>query len=232
MAERVKTELPDPDPVVLGLARGGVPVAFEVARALPAQLDVFLVRKLGYPGQEELAVGAIASGGGQVLNQDLLRVLPIPPQTLAAIADRERAILNARELLYRGDRSPVPIEGRTVLLIDDGLATGASMMAAALAVRPLSPRSVTVAVPVAAQEACADLRRYADRVICLATPEPFSAVGLWYEDFSQITDDEVTTLLRNADGAWNARRPRQPSPYAPKSPPDASNFTKEKEENG
>ena len=187
------------DVVVLALPRGGVPIGYEVARALGAPLDVFLVRKLGVPGHEELAMGAIASGHVVVVNEPVVRALGIPPAVIDRVAAREDLELERREKEYRGEHPPVPVAGRTVILVDDGLATGSTMRAAAQAVRQLGPSRVVVAVPVAAPETCDEFRNEVDEVICLFTPEPFHAVGLWYEDFSQISDEEVWELL---DRAW------------------------------
>ena len=186
------------DVVVLGLPRGGIPVAYEVARALEAPLDVFVVRKLGLPGQEELAVGAIASGGVRVVNEKLLKHRRVPAGVLDKIAAREERELVRREGVYRGGRTPVPITGRIAILVDDGLATGASMRAAAAALRRLGPARIIVAVPVGAAETCAELAALADQVVCAETPEPFWAVGNWYDDFSQTTDEEVSELLERA----------------------------------
>ena len=183
------------DVIVLGLPRGGIPVAFEVARALPAPLDVFLVRKLGVPGREELAMGAIASGGVRVLNADVVRALRVSDQAITAAVKRESEELRRREREYRGGRDAPELGGQTVILVDDGLATGASMKAAVLAVRQERPARVVVAAPVAAASTCAELRAEADEVVCLRTPEPFLAVGRWYLDFPQTTDDEVRDSL-------------------------------------
>jgi predicted phosphoribosyltransferase len=198
LAERLSAYEGRPDVVVLGLARGGMPVAYEVAGALAAPLDVFLVRKLGVPGHEELAMGAIASGGVRVLNPDVVRSLAIPGQVIEAVAGRETAELARREVLYRGDRGPVDLEGNVVVIVDDGLATGASMRAAVTGVRERRPRSIIVAVPTAAPEACAALGRLVDDIICLAQPDPFYGVGYWYEDFAQTGDEVVTSLLEQA----------------------------------
>jgi putative phosphoribosyl transferase len=184
-----------PDVIVLALPRGGVPVAVEVAQALETPLDVFLVRKLGVPGHEEYALGAIATGGVRVINQDVVRGLRIPPATIDAIAVREQQELERRERLYRGDRPGPDVRGRTVILVDDGLATGATMYAAVKALRQQGAGRVVVAVPIAPPETCEELRKAVDDIICAVTPEPFHAVGLWYEDFSQTTDDEVRDLL-------------------------------------
>lgn len=183
------------DVVVLALPRGGVPVGYEVARALGAPLDVFVVRKLGLPGHPELAMGAIASGGVRVLNDDVLRSIAVPQTAIDAVTRAEQLELERRERAYREGRPPVPIDGRVVILVDDGLATGSTMRAAVLAVKRLHPARVVVAVPVGARETCQELRELADDVVCAFTPEPFRAVGLWYADFSQTTDAEVRQLL-------------------------------------
>ena len=186
------------DVLVLALPRGGVPVAAEVARRLGAPLDVYLVRKLGVPGHEELALGAIASGGTIVLNDDIVRGLAIPASVIDALVRQERHELERRERVYRGDR-PIPnVTGRVVILIDDGLATGATMRAAVEALRARHPARLVVAVPVGAPETCAALESLADEVACAVTPEPFYAVGLWYDDFDQTTDAEVGMLLDQA----------------------------------
>ena len=184
--------------VVLGLPRGGVPVAFEVADALDAPLDVFVVRKLGVPFQPELAMGAIASGGVRVLNDDILAMAGVTPEMVARAVSVEERELARREHLYRGDRPTFALTGKIVILVDDGLATGSTMRAAVEAVRRLGPARVIVAVPVGAPETCQLLAREADDVICLQMPVPFSAVGLWYEDFLQTTDDDVRELLEQA----------------------------------
>ena len=184
-----------PDVLVLALPRGGVPVGREVAVALGAPLDVFLVRKLGAPGQPELAMGAIAAGGTQVLSEDLIRQLGIPPVVVQQVAARERLELERRDRAYRGDRPAPVVRDRIVILVDDGLATGSTMEAAVLALRPKAPTRIIIAVPVGARDTCERLRRVADEVVCLETPEPFSAVGLWYEEFSQTSDGEVTRIL-------------------------------------
>jgi putative phosphoribosyl transferase len=179
---------------VLALPRGGVPVGFELAQALEAPLDVFVVRKLGAPGQEELAVGAIAPGV-QVLNDNVVEALGLDAAAIERAAAAEQQELARRERLYRGDRRPVDVEDRTVILVDDGLATGATMRAGALALRAQRPRRLVLAVPVAAAQTCELLRADADELVCASTPEPFVAVGAWYDDFSQTTDDEVRGLL-------------------------------------
>ncbi|MDB5405191.1 MAG: Erythromycin esterase [Rhodospirillales bacterium] len=183
------------DVLVLGLPRGGVPVAYEVARALGAPLDVFIVRKLGVPGYEELAMGAVATGGVRVLNEELLEKLGLPEYVIEAVATREQEEVKRRERLYRGGLPSPDVRGRTVILVDDGLATGATMRAAVKALRQQEPARIVVAVPIASREACEELRGEVDDVICAVTREPFHAVGLWYEDFSQTTDEEVRELL-------------------------------------
>ena len=186
------------DVVVLGLPRGGVPVAFEVARALDAPLDVFLVRKLGLPGHEELAMGAIASGGVRVLNDDVVQAMAVPGQVIDTVAAREERELERREKAYRGGRSLPDLAGKTVIVVDDGLATGSTMKAAAAALRRLGPARVVVAVPVAAADSCAQVGREVDEMVCATTPEPFLAVGRWYRDFSETTDEQVRSLLEQA----------------------------------
>jgi putative phosphoribosyl transferase len=186
------------DVLVLALPRGGVPVAFEVARALHAPLDLFLVRKLGLPGQPELAMGAIASGGVRVLNDDIVDKLQVSPQELDAVTAEERQELQRRERLYRDDRPAPDVRERIVILVDDGLATGSTMRAAVAALRQQGPGRIVVAVPVGAAQTCAELRAEADEVVCARTPEPFYAVGMWYEDFSQTSDAEVRELLDRA----------------------------------
>jgi putative phosphoribosyl transferase len=186
------------DVLVLALPRGGVPVAYEVARALRAPLDIFVVRKLGVPGQPELAMGAIATGGVRVLNRDIVEALGIPPQMVDAVAAREGAELERRERAYRGNR-PVPdLTGRTVILVDDGLATGATMRAAAVALKRHHPARVVIAVPTAAREVCDEFRAEVDEVVCAETPPMFGAVGMWYEDFRQTSDQDVRDLLDRA----------------------------------
>jgi len=187
-----------PDVIVLGLPRGGVPVAFQVAQALGAPLDVFLVRKLGVPGREELAMGAVASGGVRVLNTEVIDTLHIPPTVIEQVAAREERELARREALYRAGRTPLDLRGKTVILVDDGLATGSTMRAAVTAARLLEPAAVIVAVPVGSPDVCDELRTIADAVVCLETPPYLYAVGLWYRDFSQTTDSEVCNLLARA----------------------------------
>ena len=190
------SELSDRDDViVLALPRGGVPVGYEVAKALGVALDVFVVRKLGVPGHEELAMGAIASGDVRLVNHDVVDALGIPANVIDRVAERERVELARREHLYRGSRPLVPLANKTVLLVDDGLATGSTMRAAVTAVRHHQPAAIIVAVPVGAPSTCSELRKDADEVVCLRTPEPFVAVGLWYRDFTPTSDDEVRALL-------------------------------------
>jgi putative phosphoribosyl transferase len=183
------------DVLVLALPRGGVPVGYVIAGALDVPLDVFLVRKLGVPGHQELAMGAIATGNVLVLNEEVIRTLGITPDLVDTVATEEQRELQRRERAYRDDRPPPNVQGRVVILVDDGLATGATMLAAATAVRSLQPSRLVVAVPVASPETCNEFRAKVDEIICAKTPEPFYAVGFWYEDFEQITDDEVRELL-------------------------------------
>jgi predicted phosphoribosyltransferase len=188
-------QLASEDVVVLALPRGGVPVAYEVARRLGAPMDVFVVRKLGMPGYPELAMGAIASGGVRVMNDDVLTWYRPTASAIEAVTREERVELERRERAYRDGRPLAPVKGHIAILVDDGLATGSSMRAAVLAVRRLHPARVVVAVPVGAREACAALREIADDVVCLSMPRSFSSVGMWYVDFSQTTDQEVRQLL-------------------------------------
>jgi putative phosphoribosyl transferase len=197
LASALETYRGRPGLLVLALPRGGVAVGYEVAMALNAPLDVFVVRKLGYPGHEEYAMGAIASGGVRVMNRD--PGLPVSDEALACAVEREQEELERRELLYRGDAGPTPIAGRTVIVVDDGLATGATMYAAAQAIRLQQPLHLCVAVPVGARDSVAWLREVADDVVCPAVPEPFRAVGLWYEHFPQASDEEVHRLLEQAE---------------------------------
>jgi predicted phosphoribosyltransferase len=200
----------DGDVIVLALPRGGVPVGYEVAQALDTPLDVFLVRKLGVPGHEELAMGAIASGGVRVLNDSILRGLRIAPRRIDEVAARELAELRRRERAYRGDRPPPDVRNKVVILVDDGLATGATMRAAAEALRRIAPRKIVIAVPAASPETCEEFRSEVDEIVCALTPDPFYAVGVWYEDFAATTDEEVRDLLSRAATAAvaAARRPR------------------------
>jgi predicted phosphoribosyltransferase len=187
-----------PDVIVLALPRGGVPVAFEVARRLRAPLDVFLVRKLGVPGHEELAMGAIATGGVLMRNDAVISLTGVSPEQIDEVIEQEQAELRRRERAYRDDRPPPDLRGKTAILVDDGLATGASMRAAAEGVRRQGAADVAVAVPVASADTCEELHSIVDDVVCLVTPEPFHAVGIWYADFSETTDDEVRRLLAQA----------------------------------
>jgi predicted phosphoribosyltransferase len=198
LARRLAHYADRPDVLVLALPRGGVPVAYEVARALGAPLDVFLVRKLGVPGQEELAMGAIATGGVRVLNEEVVRLLQIPDEVIDSVAETEWRELERREREYRDDRPLPEVHGRTVILIDDGLATGSTMRAAVAALRQQGPARLVIAVPVAAGPTCEDFRGEVDEVVCAQTPEPFYAVGSWYKDFSQTGDAEVHALLERA----------------------------------
>lgn len=186
------------DTIVLALPRGGVPIGYEVARVLNAPLDVFIVRKLGMPGHEEFAMGAIASGGVRVLNEEVFAQLPIPMHVVDAVAQREMRELERRERSYRGSKPPLDVRDKTVIVVDDGLATGSTMRAAVRALRQMGPRAIVVAVPVAATQTCNEFRSEVDDIVCLRTPEPFRAVGLWYLDFSQTTDEEVHELLDRA----------------------------------
>jgi len=203
LADKLAAYANRPDVIVLALPRGGVPVAYEVARRLVAPMDVFVVRKLGVPGYEELAMGAVATGGVRVLNDQLVEHLGIPDQMIDAVASRERQELARRERLYRGSRPPPDVRGRTVILVDDGLATGATMFAAIEALRNQNPARIVVAVPTASPDTCEEMKQKADEVICAITPEPFHAVGRWYRDFSQTTDEEVAALLAQPRPAMN-----------------------------
>jgi predicted phosphoribosyltransferase len=200
LAAKLKDHAGDPGVVVLGLPRGGVPVAYEVARALHAPLDVLVVRKLGVPGRRELAMGAIASGGTRVLNRDVIDALRIAPAELESVAANELVELERQQRTYRGDRPFPNLRGRIVIVVDDGLATGSSMRAAVGALRQSGPKRIVIAVPVAAPDTARSLREEAD-VVCLSTPAEFQAVSTWYEDFSQISDEEVRSLL---EAAWHA----------------------------
>jgi putative phosphoribosyl transferase len=187
-----------PDLLILGLPRGGVPVAYEVARDLNAPLDVFIVRKLGVPGQEELAMGAIASAGVRILHDGIIRELGIPPHVVDTVVAQEQRELERRERLYRGERGSLAIEGKTVIIVDDGLATGSTMKAAIAALRQQRPAKLIVAVPTAPADTCKELQEAADEVVCPFTPDPFYAVGGSYSDFRQTTDEEVRELIRRA----------------------------------
>ncbi len=198
LAEKLMDYAGRSDVIVLALPRGGVPVAYEVAQDLQAPLDIYLVRKLGVPGREELAMGAIASGGFRVLNQDLIQALDIPQPVIDQVTRQEQQELDRREQAYRGARPRPELRGRTVILVDDGLATGASMRAAVAGIRAQKPARIVVAVPTAAPEACEMIARQVDDVVCAYTPSPFHGVGLWYADFSQTSDQEVIDLLKQA----------------------------------
>jgi predicted phosphoribosyltransferase len=200
LAKKLAAYVGRKDVIVLGLPRGGVVVAYEVARALGAPLDVFLVRKLGAPGNEELAMGAIASGGVRVLNQDVVRGLGVTPGVIDRVVAREQQVLEQREQAYRGDRPPPDVQGRTVILVDDGLATGASMRAAIMALRTRGPARIVVAVPTAPPETCAEFQVEVDEIVCIHTPWQFFGVGGSYQDFRQTTDEEVRSLLALSDG--------------------------------
>jgi len=199
------------DVLVLALPRGGVPVGYEVARRLGAPLDVLVVRKLGVPGHEELAMGAIASGGAQVIDRDIVAMIGVADDILEHVIERETRELERRERVFRGERgaTPLDVEGKTVVLVDDGLATGSTMLAAVQGLRTRGPRRIVVAVPVGSPETCAAFRPHVDEIVCLATPQPFYAVGLWYDDFAQTSDDEVRELL---DRAAREIPPRAPAP--------------------
>jgi putative phosphoribosyl transferase len=201
LAESLREYAGRPGLIVLGLPRGGVPVAFEVARALDAPLDVFVVRKLGVPGHEELAMGAIASGGVRVLNERVVEELELGDEVIASVTAAEQRELERRELALRGGQAGEPLAGRRVILVDDGLATGASMRAAVIALRAQDVAELVVAVPIAAPEVCASFEDDVDAIVCAHTPEPFHAVGFWYDDFSQTTDDEVRELLEARSSA-------------------------------
>ncbi len=212
LAEKLAAYANRPDVLMLALPRGGVPVAYEVARRLVAPLDVFVVRKLGVPGHEELAMGAVATGGVRVLNDQLVEQLGIPDQMIDAVAARERQELARRERLYRGGRPPPDVRGRTVILVDDGLATGATMYAAIEALRKQNPGRIVVAVPTASPDTCEEMKAKADDVICAITPDPFQAVGRWYQDFSQTSDEEVADLLARRSTPGNSEAAQNPNP--------------------
>jgi len=200
LADKLTEYADRPDVIVLGLPRGGIPVAYEVGQKLHAPLDVFTVRKLGVPGHEELAMGAIASGGVRVLNHDVLSYIRIPDEEVDRVAANELRELERRERLYRGARPPLEVRDRIVIVVDDGLATGSTMRAAVEALRQKGPKQIVVAAPVGARETCDSFKDEVDVVcVCALTPEPFQAVGLWYANFEQTTDDEVRNLLTRAD---------------------------------
>ena len=199
VAQKLSAYAERTDVLVLALPRGGVPVAYEVSRTLNAPLDIFLVRKLGVPGREELAMGAIASGGIRVLNEDIIRVLNIPQEIINIVTQNELQELQRREHSYRGERPAPEIRDRIVILIDDGLATGASMRAAVVGVRAQDPARIVIAVPAAAPETCDAFQFEVDEMVCAMTPEPFYGLSRWYEDFSQTTDEEVRMFLEEAN---------------------------------
>ena len=200
------------DVVILALPRGGVPVGFTIARLLEVKLDVFIVRKLGMPNQPELALGAIASGGLRVLRRDVEKLAGVPMDVIDAIAEREAVEVTRRETLYRGGRPPLALHDMTVILVDDGVATGATMLAAIYAIGEAAPASIIAAVPVAPVETLRMLRSEVDRVVCLRSPEPFHAVGAWYEDFAQTSDEEVRELLERASVEWARDQGSQHAP--------------------
>ena len=206
LADRLRHFAGRQDVIVLALPRGGVPVAFEVAKAIGATLDVFMVRKLGLPGHPEFAMGAIASGGIRTLDDDVVRYYRIPAAAVEEVARTEQQELERRERAYRGARPPLALANHIVILVDDGLATGATMRAAVLAVRRQLPSQIVVAAPVGAWQACRALDQVADEVVCAMTPEPFRAVGLWYQNFEQTTDDEVRYLLAAAAAESSMKR--------------------------
>ena len=201
LREFIGQECAEDEAVVLALPRGGVPVAYQVAKALGSTLDVFVVRKLGAPQQPELAMGAIASGGVRVLNEEVVRALHVTPEQLADTAERETRELERRERAYRGDRAPADVKDKCILLVDDGVATGYTMRAAVAALRQREPRKIIIAVPVAAKDTCEELKRHADAVVCLMTPYDFAAVGQWYRHFDQTSDEEVRLLLERSTEA-------------------------------
>ncbi len=212
LAQRLTAYARRPDVIVLALPRGGVPVGFSIAQALEVPLDVLLVRKLGVPGQEEYAMGAIASGGLYVLQPDVVNTLNIPMPVIEAVAHRELQEIARREKLYRTGRPPLQLRDRVVILVDDGLATGSTMLAAIHVLRQAKPARVIAAVPVAASDTCRELQPEVDEMICLYTPDPFYAVGLWFEDFSQTSDDEVKILLEEAEREQAQREQAQHKP--------------------
>jgi predicted phosphoribosyltransferase len=198
LAGRLAAYAHDPNAIVLALPRGGVPVGYEIARALGIALDVFVVRKLGVPGHEELAMGALASGGTHLLNEGVIAGLNVSREEIDAAIERERREVERRERLFRGERPRRELAGKTLILVDDGLATGATMRAAIAALRESAPARIVVAVPVSSVSVCRDVRKQADELVCLQTPEPFSSVGTWYRNFDQTSDDEVRRLLSAA----------------------------------
>jgi putative phosphoribosyl transferase len=204
LAEALLDYRNEPGLLVLGLPRGGVPVAYEIAHSLNAELDVLVVRKLGVPYQPELAMGAIASAGARFFNEDVIRASGLKQEQIESVIEEQQAELVRREKAYRGDKPPLAIEGRTAIVVDDGIATGASIQVAVMALRSLNPAKIAVAVPVAPIEGARRLTAVADEFICLLTPTPFYAVGQWYRDFRQTTDDEVRELLEKAQTEWSS----------------------------
>jgi putative phosphoribosyl transferase len=209
LAGQLQHHAGNPNVVVLALPRGGVPVGFEIALAIAAPLDVFVVRKLGAPGYEELAMGAIATGGVRVFNEEVIQHLGVSQSWIEATIREQEEELRRREEAYRGDRPPAELQGHTVILVDDGLATGASMRAAVRALRQRQPTAITVAVPIGSRDTCDQFRPEVEEVVCARTPEPFHAVGAWYHDFTQTTDDEVRELLDRAAHERRVRRVRE-----------------------
>ncbi len=207
----LRREAPGPRPIVLALPRGGVPVGYEVARALRAPLDVFAVRKLGVPGHEELAFGAISSNGVRILNDEVIASMGVPGDVIEAVTERELIELARRERAYREGRPPPSLRGRTAIVVDDGLATGATMRAAVAALRHSAPARIIVAVPVASPEAYEEFLREVDAIACVFTPDPFRAVGLWYQDFAQTDDTEVCALLARSSYELSLDAPRHPT---------------------
>ncbi len=202
-----------PETLVLGIPRGGIPVAYEIAKSLGLPLDVFMVRKLGVPGHEELAMGAISSGGGQILNVAVVDALGIPRERIEQVANRELQTLQLREALYRKDRGELRLEHKQVILVDDGLATGSTMLAGIQALKHLNPKRIIVAVPVSPVEACAHIRQEVDEWHCLSVPEPFYSVGQWYEDFSQVDDSVVRKLLEERELDMGVRHHSDQAPW-------------------
>ncbi len=225
LATRLAAYANRPDVLVLALPRGGVPVGYEVARELHVPLDVIIVRKLGVPGQEELALGAIASGGVRVLNDDIVRLLALPEKAIDAVATCEQHEVERRERLYRGDRPAYAVRGHTVILVDDGMATGATMRAAVIAVRQHQPARIIIAVPVAASATCEELAAEVGGVVCLLRPKAFLAVGYWYEQFSQTTDEEVADLLAQAAHELAVTPPQRPGTPGAKSQQQSTRTT-------
>jgi putative phosphoribosyl transferase len=215
LAEQLTAYANQPDVLVLALPRGGVQVAFEVASALHAPLDIIVVRKLGVPGQEELAMGAIATGGVRILNNDVIQFLGIPDEVINEIAVHEQQELERRERLYRGDRPPYNVQGRTAILVDDGIATGATMHAAVATLKQRQPARIIIAVPTAAPSTCDEFAAEVDELVSVIRPEPFVAVGYWYKQFSQMSDEEVRSLLEQANqGSLHSERKPRKAPTA------------------